>query len=369
VRDVLDDITRWRSAGLGVALARVVDLDGSGPCAPGAAMAVNAAGQIAGSISGGCVDAAVVDEALAVLGGRAPRVCEFGYSDEDAFAVGLTCGGTIRVFVEPLVAEPDAVGDVIELVHRLERAHEPAALATVVAGGAIGATVLLERRAPHRGTLGDPELDAAVLRDAADAIESGVSGLRTYGRHGEEHEHEVSVFIDAFAPPARMVIVGAVGVAAALVSIAKPLGFRITVTDARPVFATAERFPVADEVVVDWPDRFLANVEPRLGPRDAVCVLTHDPKFDVPAIVAALATDVGYLGAMGSRRTTEQREQRLRAVGVGDEDLCRISAPIGLDLGGRAPEEVAVSICAEIIARRNGRDAPQPLRDVSTPIH
>jgi xanthine dehydrogenase accessory factor len=369
VRDVLDDIARWRSAGLGVALARVVDLDGSGPCAPGAAMAVNEAGQISGSISGGCVDAAVIDEALAVLGGRTPRVCEFGYSDEDAFAVGLTCGGTISVFVELLTGERGVAGDAIELVHRLERAHEPAALATVVDGGAIGATVLLEARAAHCGTLGDPELDAAVLRDAAEAIESGMSGLKTYGRHGEEHQHEVSVFIDAFAPPAHMVIVGAVGVAAALVSIAKPLGFRVTVSDARPVFATKERFPEADEVVVDWPARYLTRVGPHLGSRDAVCVLTHDPKFDVPAIVAALVTDVGYIGAMGSRRSTEQREQRLRAVGVGDVALHRLSAPIGLDLGGRAPHEVAVSICAEIIARRNGRVAPRPLRDVSTPIH
>ncbi len=191
---------------------------------------------------------------------------------------------------------------------------------------------------------------------------------RHYGRHGEAREREVSVFIESFAPPPTMIIFGAVDFTAALARVAKILGYRVTVCDARPVFATQSRFPMADEVVVDWPDRYLAKVGADLGPRDAVCVLTHDPKFDVPAIVAALETKVGYLGAMGSRKTHGERVARLREAGVDDEGLARVMAPIGLDIGARTPEETAVSICAEIIALRTGRRAPS-LRDADGPIH
>jgi len=179
----------------------------------------------------------------------------------------------------------------------------------------------------------------------------------------------VAVFVESFAPPPRMIVFGAVDFTAALVRVAKVLGYRVTVCDARPVFATAQRFPQADEVVVDWPDRHLAKVGADLGPRDAVCVLTHDPKFDVPALVAALETDVGYLGAMGSRRTHADRVARLREAGVGDDALARVMAPIGLDLGARTPEETAVSICAEIIALHTDRRAVPSLRDTEGPIH
>jgi xanthine dehydrogenase accessory factor len=252
------------------------------------------------------------------------------------------------------------------------RAEEPVALATVVEGPdeLLGGKLLARPGAPEPvlGTLGDPDLDRVVARDTFGELESGLTVTRHYGPHGEARQREVSVFVESFAPPPRMVIFGAVDFTAALAKVAKTLGYRVTVCDARPVFATPARFPMADEVVVDWPNRHLAKIGPELGRRDAVCVLTHDPKFDVPAIVSALATDVGYLGAMGSRRTHTERVVRLKEAGVTDDDLARVMAPIGLDIGARTPEETAVSICAEIIALRTGRTAPS-LRDSVGPIH
>ena len=255
------------------------------------------------------------------------------------------------------------------------RADRPVALATVVERGggaidatAVGAKLLVEPEGEATGTLGDPDLDRVVARDALAELEAGRSGVRHYGPHGEARQEEVAVFIESFAPPPRMLIFGAVDFTAALVRVAKVLGYRVTVCDAREVFATRTRFPLADDVVVDWPHRLLERVGAELGPRDAVCVLTHDHKFDVPAIVAALQTRVGYLGAMGSRRTHESRLERLREEGVTDDDVARIMSPIGLDLGARSPEETAVAICAEIIARRTGKAAPS-LRDRDGPIH
>ncbi|MBK9180561.1 MAG: XdhC family protein [Acidimicrobiales bacterium] len=248
------------------------------------------------------------------------------------------------------------------------RADEPVALVTVIRGPGLGAKLLVRPGEPPLGTLGHPELDRVVARDALAELDAGRTGVRHYGAAGQANEADVDVFVESFAPPPRMVIFGAVDFTAALARVAKVLGYRVTVCDAREVFATARRFPMADEVLVEWPDRLLARLGPRLGPRDAVCVLTHDPKFDVPAVVGALASDVGYLGVMGSRRTHEKRLERLREAGVTDEQLARVMAPIGLDIGARSPEETAVSICAEVIARRTGRDAPS-LRDTDGPIH
>lgn len=252
------------------------------------------------------------------------------------------------------------------------RAEEPVALAEVVEGPEelFGAKLVVRPGGDPvaLGTLGDPDLDRVVTRDALGELAAGLSVTRHYGRHGEARARDVGVFIESFAPPPRMVIFGAVDFTAALARVAKVLGYHVTVCDARPVFATRARFPMADEVVVAWPDRHLAEVGPLLGPRDAVCVLTHDPKFDVPAITAALRTSVGYLGAMGSRRTTLEREGRLREAGVDERGLARVMAPIGLDVGARTPEETAVAICAEIIASRTGRAAPS-LRDAEGPIH
>jgi xanthine dehydrogenase accessory factor len=250
------------------------------------------------------------------------------------------------------------------------RAGEPAALATVIDGVGVGAKLLVRPGQEPLGDLGDPDLNGVVARDAAASLDVGHSDTRHYGRHGEAREEEVSVFIEAHAPPPHMLIFGAVDFTAALARAAKLLGYRVTVCDAREVFATVARFPMADEVVVDWPDRLLGRVGDSLGPRDAVCVLTHDHKFDVPAIEAALRTDVGYLGAMGSRATHADRLERLKEAGVSEDDLSRVMAPIGLDIGARTPEETAVSICAEIIALRTGRATDvRPLRDAQGPIH
>ncbi len=371
--ELLDDLDRWHAAGQRVALARVVDIDGSGPRMPGAAMAVSEDGEVAGSVSGGCVEGAVVTEALELLTTGARRVVSFGYGDDDAFAVGLTCGGTVHLFLEPLPA-PGATTPDQALYAALAdalRSHRPAVLATVIEGPHTGSKLLLEPDGPAIGTLGDTDLDRVVGRDALGELDTGTNIVRHYGEHGEARETAVSVFIESFAPPPRLLVFGAVDFTKALVRVAKVLGYHVTVCDAREVFATTRRFPQADEVVVDWPHRLVERIQaegPPLGPRDAVCVLTHDHKFDIPAIRTVLGTDVGYLGAMGSRRTHGERVERLHAEGVSDDEVRRIMAPIGLDIGGRTPEETAVAICAEMIATRTGRHAPN-LRDAAGPIH
>jgi xanthine dehydrogenase accessory factor len=259
----------------------------------------------------------------------------------------------------------------VSLYERLRdalRAHEPVALATVVAGPNIGAKLLVRPAGAPEGSLGDADLDRVVARDALGELASGITSTRHYGAHGEAREETVTVFIESFALPPRMIIFGAVDFTAALTRVAKVLGYRVTVCDARAVFATVQRFPMADEVVNDWPDRYLAKIRDELGPRDVVCVLTHDHKFDVPAIAAAVKTDVGYIGAMGSRRTHEGRVVRLREHGLDDDEIARVMSPIGLDVGARTPEETAVAICAEIIALRTGRRVAS-LRDTSGPIH
>jgi xanthine dehydrogenase accessory factor len=260
------------------------------------------------------------------------------------------------------------MSEVYERLRDALRDARPVGLATVVAGPHLGAKLLVEVGENPVGTLGDAGLDRVVARDALGELEAGLTSTRHYGPHGEARERDVSVFIESFVRPPRMLIFGAVDFTAALARSAKLLGYRVTVCDARSVFATRARFPMADEVVNDWPDRHLAAVGSELGPRDAICVLTHAAKFDVPALVSACATTVGYIGAMGSRRTHEKRVVRLREAGLGDADIERILSPIGLDLGARTPEETAVSICAEIIALRTGRAAPS-LRDGSGAIH
>jgi len=241
-----------------------------------------------------------------------------------------------------------------------------------VGSTALAAKLLVRPLVAALGSLGDPELDRVVARDAAAMLERGVSGTRHYGAHGEARREEIEVFVESFISPPKLIVFGAVDFTRALVEVARVLGFVVTVCDARAVFATRARFPTADEVVVDWPDRYLERVGASLGPRDAVCVLTHDTKFDVPAIIGALATSVGYIGAMGSRRTHEKRWQRLLEEGASESDLrARLMSPIGLDVGARTPEETAVSIVAEIIAVRSGRaqHAMTSLRDGSGPIH
>lgn len=250
----------------------------------------------------------------------------------------------------------------------LLRKDVPVALATIVEGEACGAKLLVTADGKGVGTLGNIDLDRVVTRDARGELAAGRSGIRHYGERGEAREGAIGVFIESFATSPRMIIFGAVDFTAALARVAKVLGYRVTVCDARAVFATKARFPVADEVVVQWPDRFLANVGGELTQRDAICILTHDAKFDVPAVIAALETEVGYIGVMGSRRTHEDRTKRLVESGVSDAGLARLHSPIGLDLGARTPEETAISIAAEIIGGRTGR-VVQSLSDTEGPIH
>ena len=273
--------------------------------------------------------------------------------------------------------EVTVTGPIFDRLAELLAEEVPVALATVIEGPAVGRPGvgghLLVRRTTGDGvevlgSLGNEGLDRVAARDALGELSAGRSGVRHYGEHGEAREETVSVFVESFASPPRMLVFGAVDFTAALVRVAKVLGYRVTVCDARQVFATPQRFPLADEVVVDWPDRLLAEVGPELRRRDAVCVLTHDVKFDVPAIVGALATSVGYIGVMGSRRTHGERLERLREAGVTDEQLVRLRSPIGLDIGARTPEETAVSIVSEIIALRTGRSA-RALSATDGPIH
>jgi len=254
------------------------------------------------------------------------------------------------------------------------RSQQPTALVTVVDGVGVGAKLLVVPDSEPQGSLGNAELDRIVARDALAELEAGRSGIRHYGPEGQTTPEDlvdsptVSVFVESWAPPPQMWIFGAVDFTAALSRVAKVLGYRVIVCDAREVFATRRRFPAADEVVVSWPGPLFDQRGAQLGTRDAVCVLTHDSKFDVPAVRGALATRVGYIGVMGSRKTHDKRTERLREAGVTDAELARLMSPIGLNLGARTPEETAISICAEIIARRTGRLAPS-LRDASGPIH
>ena len=348
MRDVLGSLRSWYDAGP-VALATVVGTSRSAPRAPGAAMVVEPGGEVAGSVSGGCVEGAVYELAQDVLGGEPPVLQTYGYSDSDAFAVGLTCGGSVSVFVQAVSpADTPQLGAVLAALE----ADEPVALATVVSGaGEVGARLAIwpDRTA---GTLGVPGLDAAVTDDARGMLAQGATGQRHYGPAGERRRDEVTVFVEAYAPPPRMLVFGAIDFAAAVARIGSFLGYRVTVCDARAVFATARRFPDADEVVVEWPHRYLARTP--VDARTVICVLTHDPKFDVPLLEVALRTPAAYVGAMGSRRTHDDRIARLREVGLDDAELARLRSPIGLDLGARTPEETAVAVAAEIIAGRWG---------------
>ncbi len=376
--DLLAEVARWRAAGQRVAVARVVEVVGSGPLGPGAAMAIGTDGEVSGSVSGGCVEAAVVAEAEALLRGeRAPGRLSYGFSDDEAFEVGLTCGGTIDLFLDTLDGD---LGDRLEALAAELASERAVALATVVAAGPseadrapVGATLLVGSDGSVGGTIGGVDLDRRLAADARAVLEAGRTGLRHYGpageAAGEPERASVQVFIETFAPPPQMWVFGAIDFTAALARVAKVLGYRVTVCDARGRFATAQRLPMADEIVVSWPQALFAARGDTLAARDAVCVLTHDGKFDVPAIVGALATRVGYIGVLGSRRTHEQRSVRLEEAGITSAaDLARLHAPIGLDLGGRTPEETAISICAEIIALRHGRSA-RPLTGGAGSIH
>ena len=377
MRDIIEALHERWAAGECVALATVVATFQSAPRPPGAALLVATDGAVVGSVSGGCVEGAVYELGQEVLASGAPVLQRYGVSDDDAFTVGLTCGGIIDIFVEPVSATtfPDlrAVTDALT-------DERPIAVATIVAhpeNDRVGRRIVIDP-APHvpgeaassGASLGSTRMDDAVREDALGLLAAGRSDTLEYGPDGERRGEGMRVFVNSFAPKPRMLVFGAIDFAAAVARIGSFLGYRVTVCDARPVFATSTRFPDADEVVVDWPHRYLAGQveQGAIGPRSVICVLTHDPKFDVPVLEIALRLDVAYVGAMGSRRTHENRWQRLREAGVTDAELAHLASPIGLVLGARTPEETAVSIAAEIIALRWG-GAGERLSGVGGPIH
>ena len=354
MREIADGLVAWRAAGLRYAVATVVRTFSSAPRGPGAAMAVAENGEVLGSVSGGCVEGAVYELAMAALQTGQTTLQRYGVSDDDAFEVGLTCGGTIDVLVQP--ADAPGFADVLGAI----LAYQPVAL--VSAAG----RHLVVRPERWTGDLGDPGLTASAAQLATGMLAHGRTALIELGRHGEQRMDEMAVFVQSFALPPKMLVFGAIDFAHAVAKIGKFLGFHVVVCDARSVFATRKRFPEADEVIVDWPHRYLATAT--VDDRTVICVLTHDPKFDVPLLQAALRTPAAYIGVMGSRRTHADRMERLRDLGVAQPDLDRLAAPIGLDLGARTPEETAVAIAAEIIALTwNGTG--RRLTDLRAPIH
>jgi xanthine dehydrogenase accessory factor len=365
VRDILDPITKWWDANETFGLATVVQTFSSAPREPGAAMAVSPDGEVVGSVSGGCVEGAVYELASEVTGSGRPVLRRYGISDNDAFAVGLTCGGIIDIFVEPASRQRfAALGEIAEAV----RTGTPVAVATIIEGpGEIGSRRIIWEGERSEGSLGAGErLDAAVDDDARGMLAQGLTGVRRYGPDGERRRDELAVFVQSFAPAPRMLVFGAIDFAAAVAKAGKFLGYRVTVCDARPVFATASRFPDADEVITDWPHRYLSGIS--TDERTVICVLTHDPKFDVPLLEVALRVPAAYIGAMGSRRTHDDRLARLREAGVAEADIARLRSPIGLDLGARTPEETAIAIAAELIQLRWGGSG-RPLTATTGRIH
>ena len=360
MRDVLPELMVEWSAGRTTGVATVVATFRSAPRPAGASMLVAADGSAVGSVSGGCVEGAVYDLAQQVVANATPTLQRYGVSDDDAFAVGLTCGGILDVFVEPVspTTFPDLAGVAADVA-----ADRPVAVATVVAhpdAARVGTHLVVrpeDADVAVQGSVGSDRADAAVADDVRGLLAHGRTETLTYGPDGQRRGEGMQVFCTSYAPKPRMLVFGAIDFAAAVARMGSFLGYRVTVCDARPIFATRARFPDADEVVVQWPHRYVAEqaAAGAIDARTVLCVLTHDPKFDVPLLTTALRLpEVAYIGAMGSRRTSEDRLVRLRAAGVTEAELSRMASPVGLDLGARTPEETAVSIAAEIIAARWG---------------
>lgn len=326
MRDILPILERWTGQGQAVAVGSVIERIGSAPRDPGAALAVSASGEVAGSVTGGCVEPAVIREATEVLKGSAGRICRYGLTDDDGFDVGLSCGGTIAVAVYPL--DPTLIAPLGEAVEN----DAPVALTV--------------RLAEHR--FGEQRLVAGDAARSDDPVEAAARSLLELGESAviETGDGEL-IFVESYAPRPDLYVFGASDHVTALVTMARFLGYRVTVCDPRTTFMTRDRFPDADELAIEWPDRFLENAP--VDARTAICMMTHDLKFDVPALKRALATNAGYIGAIGSEKTRTERDARLRDEGVGEADLARLHAPIGIQIGARTPEEVAVTIAAQLI--------------------
>lgn len=332
MRDVLPTIEGWIRDGKRVAVCTVVRVERSAPRLPGSVMAVADSGEVAGSVTGGCVESALYEQTGEVLAGGPPRLATFGIVDDEAFDVGLPCGGTVHVFIEML--DPEVLATLAEAI----RAERPVAYLTTVAGERLGGARVLGREGP-------PSDEAAAARPLLALGESGVVSV------GDQE-----VFVSSIVPRPAMYIFGAIDFASALATVGRFLGYRVTVCDPRALFLTPARFPDADELVTEWPHEFLRHAP--VDERTAICVLTHDEKFDVPALKVAVTTPARFIGAMGSSRTTARRRATLIEQGVSEDELARIHAPIGLAIGSRTPEEVAMAIGAQIVAVSNRVPAP-----------
>ncbi|KUM76119.1 XdhC family protein [Streptomyces curacoi] len=373
--DIAEELHRWVEQGRDFAVATVVAVGGSAPRRPGAALAVDADGTAIGSVSGGCVEGAVYELCRQALQDGETVLERFGYSDDDAFAVGLTCGGIIDILVTPVRAG-DPARPVLASALRAAAGGQAAAVARIVSGPRelMGRALLIrpdgagsDGDPAHEGGFGGhPELDRTVAAEAGAFLDAGRTGTLEIGEQGSRCGAPLTVLVESSVPPPRMIVFGAIDFASALVRIGKFLNYHVTVCDARPVFATKARFPEADEIVVEWPHKYLERTD--VDGRTVLCVLTHDAKFDVPLLRLALRLPVAYVGAMGSRRTHLDRNERLREVGVTELELARLRSPIGLDLGARTPEETALSIASEIVANRRGGSGVS-LTGAHIPIH
>ena len=341
MQEVLSEIGAWRERGDRIALATVIDVQRSAPRPPGAKMAVNEHGEIAGSVSGGCVEGAVAEIADGILRGDPPQLVHFGIADSDAWDVGLPCGGEIDVWVQAY--EPSRFEE-------LARSGGRAAEVTVLEGAVSRREAAGVRRRCATGSLGSPELDDEAARVATELL------------WAETSERRDGLFVDVIGPPPRLLVFGAVDIAASLCTLARAAGWRPYVIDPRARFATPDRFPDAEEVIAAWPEEAVAQLG-GVDPATSIVVLTHDPKLDDAALMLALGSPARFIGAMGSRRAQAKRRERLLELGIGDDEFERISAPVGLDLGGISREETALSILAEIVAARHGRDGGPARRE------
>ncbi|OBI07139.1 XshC-Cox1 family protein [Mycobacterium sp. E2462] len=370
MQDVLAELMAiWRAGGT-AGLATVVRTEHSAPRLPGACLLVAPDGAVSGSLSGGCVEGAVYHSAAAVAHDGTARLERYGAATGDPFEVGLTCGGALDIFIEPI--SPATFPHLDQLAERLAT-DRAVTVATVIAHpdpARLGRRLVVTSDSII-GTLGSPRADAAAIDDARALLAVDCTAIREYGPEGQRPGSGMQVFLSSAAPRPRMLIFGSTDFAAALAQQGRLLGYQVTVCDARPVFATTARFPDAQEVVIDWPHRYLAEQVARgaIDARTVICVLTHDAEFDVPVLQIALRLDaVGYVGAMGSRPTHHERMVRLRAAGLTDGELAGLSSPLGLDIGARTPQETAVSIAADIIGRRYGGGG-RPLTGLAGRIH
>ncbi|PMB98880.1 XdhC family protein [Brevibacterium luteolum] len=390
MRDIASDILDLLTGDEPFAVCTVIRTWSSAPRPAGTAMAVTASGRAIGSLSGGCVEGAVYAAAQLTIDDGQPRLGRYGVSDDEAFAVGLACGGRLDVLIRRVDPADPADTEPLAATCRQILLDEPAALLTRIPlatddlGEPTGMEYVLappagrwlaitapEADAPTvTGSLGDGQLDCSAVDSAVGLLAAGTTQIREYGEHGERLDSDTAVLISAFSRKPRMLIFGAIDYARALAAAAKLVGYHVTVCDARPVFATPARFPEADEVVVSWPHRYLqAELDAgRVEESTAIAVLTHDLKFDVPLLQVALGCPAAYVGAMGSRRTNDRRIAALRDAGLPEELIDRLYAPIGLDLGARTPETTAISILAEI-TRERWQASGAPLRDTTGPIH